>query len=157
MMEVISKLRLEAPMPAKDLHHDSFKAALIKDGWIITDDPFIIAYEDLMLFADLAAERTLAVERNDERAVVEIKSFVSDSDMREFETALGQYVVYRVLLSQTEPERKVYLAVSNDVFEEFFTRPAIQLVIDECQIALIVVDLDSEEVVQWNRPQNTKS
>ena len=29
-------------MPARDLYHDAVKAALIKDGWTITDDPFMI-------------------------------------------------------------------------------------------------------------------
>ena len=26
-------------MPAKDIHHDTVKNALIKDGWTITHDP----------------------------------------------------------------------------------------------------------------------
>jgi hypothetical protein len=26
-------------MPARDIYHDAVKNALIKEGWIITDDP----------------------------------------------------------------------------------------------------------------------
>jgi hypothetical protein len=33
--------------------HDAVKNALIKDGWTITADPYVIAYEDVTLFADL--------------------------------------------------------------------------------------------------------
>ena len=41
-------------MPAADIIHDAVKNALVKDGWIITDDPYTIKYEDLTLFADWA-------------------------------------------------------------------------------------------------------
>ncbi|MFN7462557.1 MAG: element excision factor XisH family protein, partial [Pseudanabaena sp.] len=27
-------------MPAKDVYHDAVKNALIKDGWVITADPY---------------------------------------------------------------------------------------------------------------------
>ncbi|EAW34826.1 hypothetical protein L8106_18272 [Lyngbya sp. PCC 8106] len=50
-------------MPAKDLYHDAVKKALIKDGWVITDDPYFIKYEDAELYADLAAEKPIAAER----------------------------------------------------------------------------------------------
>lgn len=143
-------------MPARDIIHDAVRNALIKDGWTITDDPYIIAYEDLMLFADMAAERTLAVERNGKKAVIEAKSFSSGSEIREFETALGQYLIYRVLLSGTEPRHDVYLAVSSTVFEEFFSRPAIEIVCDDCGLEIVVVDLDSEEIVQWHPPMTTE-
>ena len=43
-------------MPARDLFHDAIRIALVKDGWTITDDPFVIEYRDVKLFADLAAE-----------------------------------------------------------------------------------------------------
>jgi hypothetical protein len=29
------RLHQECPMPAKDIHHDAAKSALIKDGWTI--------------------------------------------------------------------------------------------------------------------------
>lgn len=51
-------------MPTRDVIHDTVKNALIKDGWTITADPYVIEYEDLSLFVDLAAERTLAAEKD---------------------------------------------------------------------------------------------
>ncbi|KAM3094947.1 element excision factor XisH family protein [Phormidesmis sp. 146-12] len=47
-------------MPARYLYHDAVKNALIKDGWTITADPYLIKYEDAELYADLAAERLIA-------------------------------------------------------------------------------------------------
>ncbi len=41
----------------KDIIHDAVKNALIKDGWLITHDPFIVQYEDARVFIDLGAER----------------------------------------------------------------------------------------------------
>jgi hypothetical protein len=49
---------------------------------------------DVDLFADLAAEKPIAAERQGQKIVVEVKSFLSQSPMRDFEMALGQYIVY---------------------------------------------------------------
>jgi hypothetical protein len=46
-------------MPRKDIYHDSFKNALIKDGWTILADPYTVEYEDDNLYADLLAEKNL--------------------------------------------------------------------------------------------------
>jgi hypothetical protein len=40
-------------MAARDLYHDAVKSALIKDGWVITADPYFIRYENTELYADL--------------------------------------------------------------------------------------------------------
>lgn len=139
-------------MPARDAIHDSVRNALIKDGWEITEDPCVIRYDDMVVFADMAAESTLAIERAGERAVVEAKSFSAESEMREFETALGQYLIYRIFLSHTQPDQNVFLAVGENVFHEFFMRPAIQLVCRECRVAIVVIDLDTEEIQSWHHP-----
>jgi hypothetical protein len=78
-------------MPARDLYHDAVKAALIKNNWAILADPYRIQYKDVDLSADLAAERPLAVEREGQKIVVEIKSFVGRSLMTDFHLAVGQY------------------------------------------------------------------
>lgn len=76
-------------MPAKDLYHDAVKSALIKDHWTIVADPYRIKYKDVDLYADLAAERPIAVEREGQKIVVEIKSFVGRSLMTDFHLAVG--------------------------------------------------------------------
>jgi hypothetical protein len=77
-------------MPAKDRIHDAVKNALLKDGWIITHDPFLIEYAEVSLAADLGAECPLAAERAGQKIVVEIKSFIGPSPIHELKIALGQ-------------------------------------------------------------------
>lgn len=136
-------------MPAKDKYHDAVKNALIKDGWTITADPYFIRYEDAELYADLAAEKPIAAERQGQKIVVEIKSFVGKSLMYDFHHALGQYIVYRNLIQLTEPEYTLYLAIDDIVYEEFFKRKSVQAVITQNHLLLIVVDPKKEKIQQW--------
>ena len=82
-------------MPAKDIYHDNVKNALIKDGWTITSDPFIIQFKGIRLYADLEAEKPLAAEKEGRKIVVEIKVFNTPSPITELEKAIGQYGIYR--------------------------------------------------------------
>jgi hypothetical protein len=136
-------------VPTKDVIHEAVKNALIKDGWTITADPYVIDYDDLTLFADLAADRALAAEKEGRRIALEIKSFLGRSEVREFETALGQYQLYRGLLEVTDPSRKLFLAVRDATYDDFLQRPAIRLVVRRFQVALVVVNVESEEINQW--------
>jgi hypothetical protein len=112
-------------MPASDAIHDAVKNALIKDGWTITQDPFNVEYEDIEVAIDLAGERLLAAERGPERVVVEIKTFAGKSRVRAFRDALGQYEVYRMILEEVHPGRKLYLAVSDVAYKQVFGLRAI--------------------------------
>jgi hypothetical protein len=136
-------------MPAKDLYHDTVKAALIKDGWLIVADPYRIQYKDIDLYADLAAERPIAAERQGQKIVVEIKSFVGRSPMTDFHNAVGQYAVYRSLIQATEPDYQLYLAIDDITYENFFKREGIAFIIEASQISLMVVDIEQQEIVQW--------
>ncbi len=94
---------------AKDVFHQQVKNALIKDGWNITHNPLTIRIsEAVKLQIDLAAETTIAAERDSQKIAVEIKSFVGDSDISAFHTALGQYLNYSQALEEQEPDRIVF-------------------------------------------------
>ena len=136
-------------MPAKNLYHDAVKAALIKDGWLILADPYRIQYKDVDLYADLAAERPIAAEREGQKIIVEIKSFVGRSPMTDFHNAVGQYAVYRSLIQATEPDYQLYLAIDDITYENFFKREGIAFIIRTSQIFLMVVNIDQQEIVQW--------
>jgi hypothetical protein len=136
-------------MPAKDIYHNAVKNALLKDGWTITADPYFIKYEDAELYADLAAEKPISAERQGQKIVVEIKSFVGRSLMYDFHGALGQYVVYRNLIQLTEPEYTLYLAIDDLVYKNFFQRKSIQVITKENQLLLMVVEMEKEEILQW--------
>lgn len=52
-------------MPAKDIYHDAVKNALIKEGWIITDDPLHLKWGQKDMYVDLGAKEpigTLLIE-----------------------------------------------------------------------------------------------
>ncbi|AFZ51848.1 XisH family protein [Dactylococcopsis salina] len=136
-------------MPAKDIYHEAVKNALIKDGWTILADPYRIKYKDAELFADLAAEKTIAAEQNGQKIIVEIKSFLSPSVMKDFQVALGQYILYRNFINLTEPEYEIYLAIKDSIYENFFKRESIQEIIQLNQLLLIVVEMEKEEILEW--------
>jgi hypothetical protein len=136
-------------MPKLDIIHNSVKNALIKDGWLITDDPYVIQYRRTTLYADLGAERPIAAERNGQKLVVEVKSFIGASKIQDLKEALGQYDIYRYLLEETAPDRKLYIAISKAAYNTFFTQDVTQLILNRHQLPIIVVDLETEEIMQW--------
>jgi hypothetical protein len=136
-------------MPAKDFFHDIVKNALDKDGWIITDENLFIKIDKIEFYIDLAAERILVAEKAGQKIAVEVKSFIGVSVVSEFHTALGQFLNYRSALRKKEPERVLYLAVSFDVYDDFFRSSFIQEVIAEHQLRMLVFDSQREEVVLW--------
>jgi XisH protein len=136
-------------MPKLDIIHNSVKNALIKDGWSITDDPYIIQYRKTILYADLGAERPIAAERSGQKLVVEVKSFIGASKIQDLKEALGQYDIYRYLLEETAPDRKLYIAISKAAYKTFFTQDVTQLILNKHQLPVIVVDTDTEEITQW--------
>lgn len=136
-------------MPARDVYHGAVRAALIKDGWTITHDRYTMVFGQKAVFVDLGAERVLAAEKGSEKKAVEIKVFQGASDIRDLETALGQYVFYRSLLTRFEPERKLFLAVPQSVFVSTLDEPIARPVLEDLSIALIAFDPQQEEIVTW--------
>jgi XisH protein len=136
-------------MPQYDLYHQPVKHALIKDGWTITDDPYTLTYKGLRLYADLGAEKLIAAEKLERKIVVEIKVFGTPSPVTELERAVGQYSIYRMLLERLSPEREVFLAVAQDIYEDFFRQPAIQDIVAAHAMRLLVFEPTREEIVAW--------
>jgi len=136
-------------MSAKDIFHNSVVAALIKDGWVITHDPYVISVGQKKVFVDLGAERILAAEKGDEKIAIEIKSFRRPSELRDLQQAIGQYALYHALLARLEPERKLYLAVPHQVYENVFTEPIARPVIDDLNVQIFTFDPGKEQIVKW--------
>lgn len=136
-------------MARRDIYHDTVKRALQKDGWTITHDPFPLQIGKKRLSADLGAERLISAERGIQKIVVEVKSFVGQSDVKDLEQALGQYVLYRQILNEMGIERILYLAVSRPTFNSVFTIELGQVLLKNQIIRLIVFDEESEAIAQW--------
>lgn len=146
-------------MPRRDTIHNIVKKAIIKSGWDITDDPYVISYGERFLFVDLGAEKIqifekesstiIGAKQGNKKIVVEIKEFRSPSPIVDLEQAIGQYIIYQLLLKQVDPQREIYLAITTQVYQEIFDEAIGKLVIKELNLKLIIVDLLKEEIQQW--------
>jgi XisH protein len=67
----------------------------------------------------------------------------------ELENALGQYILYRNILEETEPDRLIYLAIRKLTYQEIFSEPIGTLVIQKSNLNLLVFDEEKEEIIQW--------
>lgn len=133
---------------AKDRFHNAVKTALEKEGWTITADPYQVSVGDVDFEIDLAAEM-LAAERAGEKIAVEIKSFIGRSNVSEFHTALGQFMNYQFALEEFDPQRKLYLAIPDSVYQSFFQRRFTRSVVERTGINLLVYNEKQELIVQW--------
>ncbi len=136
-------------MSAKDLFHELVKNALFDEGWSITHDPYRIELGFTDLYIDLGAERLIAAERNTEKIAVEIKTFLAPSTISEFHAAIGQFINYRLALEDEEPERRLYLAVPEDIYKRFFIYPFVQKSVRRNQVPLIVHSTLTPRIIQW--------
>ncbi|MDZ7959014.1 MAG: XisH family protein [Aulosira sp. DedQUE10] len=136
-------------MPAKDIYHDTVKLSLIKDGWTITNDPLLLQYGTKDLFVDLGAEKILAAEKSGKKIAVEIKSFISPSPMNDLEKAIGQYILYKNILEETEKDRLLYLAVTNITYKDIFAEPIGKLVIQKNNLRLMIFNSNKQEIEEW--------
>jgi hypothetical protein len=134
---------------AKDLFHEAVKKALIKEKWVITEDPLKIQIGGVKLEIDLAAEKVFAAEREGQKIAVEIKSFLKSSNITDFHAALGQFLNYRLALKMIEPDRTLFLAVPNDIWDSFFQESFIQEAVKEYKIKLVVYNPVEETIVIW--------
>ncbi|MCT7953503.1 XisH family protein [Ancylothrix sp. C2] len=135
---------------AKDRFHQVVKRALTKDGWNVTHDPLKIKVGGVEMEIDLGAERLLAAERGDQKIAVEIKSFLaSASAISEFHTALGQFINYRAALRREEPERTLYLAIPELIYNSFFQLDFPASMLQENSVRLIIYDIELEQISQW--------
>lgn len=136
-------------MPARDIYHDLVKAALQKEGWIITHDPYRLSSGGAELFIDLGAEKLIAAEREGKKIAVEIKSFLSSSKISDFYNALGQFLTYKIGLEAEEPERTLYLAIPKGINDELFSLKLIETAVRQYQIRSIVFEVKTGEIIQW--------
>ena len=118
------------------------------DGQLHTIRFVFVYHEAKNLFVDLDAERLIAAERGLDKIAIEIKSFRRASEMKDLEEALGQFVLYNQLMNRYAPERKLYLAVTDEIGTSVFEEAG-QVLIEDGVIRVVTFDPLQEAIVRW--------
>ncbi len=135
---------------AKDRYHDIVKEGLEKEGWIITHNPLIINTGSRNLDIDLGAEKIIAAERENEKIAVETKSFIGHSTLHEFYKAVGQYIYYRKAVERNMPERKLFLALPSDTYNNFILKDNFNFdFINDLKLDLFVYSVTKSIIEKW--------
>jgi hypothetical protein len=125
------------------------KRALIKDGWIVTHEQMHLKWGAKDMYVDLGAEKFMTAEKDGRKIGVEVKSFIGHSEMSELEKAVGQYIVYHDVLKEIEPDRELYLAVTEEIFTDLFEEPIGTLLLNKERFRLIVFEPSKEVILKW--------
>ncbi|MCY7327424.1 MAG: fatty-acid oxidation protein subunit alpha [Saprospiraceae bacterium] len=142
---------LKKPM-ARDKYHDIVRVALEKDGWTITHDPYFLPIGHKRSFIDLGAERAIiGAERGKEKIAVEVKSFLAPSELDDFEDALEKFMLYMSVLELKEPDRVLFLAMPQSVFESLFASSIFYQIAERLELRLLVYNIEKISIEKWIR------
>jgi hypothetical protein len=136
-------------MSRRDDLHFPLRRTLEKDGWIITSDPLILVLGQTLLKADLGAEKLFTAEKEGRKIAVEIKDFDASSVISDLQKTMGQLQLYQWALEKQEPDRQLFLAISQEIYIKHFQKPIFQLAIERNKINLIIYEPDQEVIIQW--------
>ena len=136
-------------MPALDKFHEVVKRALEKEGWKITNDPLPLKLGDLHLHVDLGAEKVIGAERNGDKIAVEIKTLSGGSVVSEFQKTIGQISMYQESLRENDFDRKLYLAISQNIYGNLLKQLYFTIMVKVHSIRLLIFDHNKEEIVKW--------
>jgi len=137
-------------MPNIDNCHDQVVHALEKDGWQLERAPYTVILERRRIYIDGLFSRGANGTR-EQLFLLEIKCFSDPQRITsDIYTSIGQYLMYRLMLSYTDPEMPIFLSVPSQVYAEHFDNILIEL-FNLNQIKMVIVDLQKERVTQWIR------
>ena len=136
-------------MSARDRYHHWVKETLIQAGWTISHDPLSISIGKISVQIDLGLEDLIGAEKGTTKIAIEIKSFINVSQITDFYAALGQYLCYKVALAEKHPDRVLYLAVPDPVYNLFFTEDLIQKVLQAYPVKLLIYKFSNQEIQSW--------
>lgn len=141
-------------MARLDKFHYHVKKALEKAGWEITHDPYVLKLKNEKGIKreypiDLGAEKLIAAQRGTMIIAVEVKTFGGSSVINDFHRALGQYMDYLVGLKVQEPERKLFVAISERAYQDILDNPLAALSVEHYELPLLIFDPMTKSIIEW--------
>ncbi len=100
-------------------------------------------------YVDIAAEKVFIAEKEGRKIAVEVKSFVGKSNLSELEKAVGQFIIYRLAMRKEEPERELFLAISEKIYNKLFLNPDVIELIETENLKVVVFNESKELIVRW--------
>jgi hypothetical protein len=103
-------------------------------------------------YIDIGAEKLIiGAEKGNEKIAVEVKSFTGQSDLSQFEDALGQFLVYLPALEEKEPDRTLILAVPSGYHTRFFDDPYFLKIANRFGIKMLVYHESENKILSWTK------
>jgi hypothetical protein len=130
-------------------YHNQVKNALIQDGWVILTEDYTLEYDGDRVYVDIAAEQPVSAAKGGRMILVEVKSFLGQSFIRDLELAVGQYILYRDVLTETQQYVDLYLGIPSDAYWTGFQKSLSQLLVQRNRVKLLVVDINREVIEEW--------
>lgn len=98
---------------------------------------------------DLGAERLIAANKDQEKILVEVKSFIAQSKVYAWHSIVGQFENYLMALEKQEPNRELYLALPDLILDEFFETKFVQDSIQRHNMKIIIYDTTENKIIKW--------
>ena len=91
----------------------------------------------------------IAAEKEGKKIAVEIKTFSGFSSMSNFYEAVGQYLIYKELVANKESDRVLYLAVPDEIYDEYFYPTHGREMREKLGIRLTIYNPIEEKILNW--------
>lgn len=139
-------------MPKKDIFHETVKTALLKDGWVITNDPLFVPTEGgVNFFIDLGIEKIIGAQKNGEHIAIEIKSFDENTPAYSFYEILGQFLIYEIALQEQLKPWQLFVALSSLGFKRLDEAPIFNRAIIKFNLNFVIFDPIDKIIIEWRR------
>ena len=69
--------------------------------------------------------------------------------MSELEKAVGQFIIYRFAMRREDPERELFIAVGERIYNKFFVHPDVIELVETENLKIIVFNENKQMIVRW--------
>jgi hypothetical protein len=136
-------------MPAVDRCHEQVVRAFVKDGWVVDTEQYGLRTARGILYVDIAVHRSRGNGTEMRVLLIEAKCFPRDgSTLNDLYVAIGQYLIYRNILTLKANSAELYLAIPAYAYSTLFQPLALPL-LDELSIKTILIDMEQERIERW--------